>query len=140
MMLFLHPLIQVLMSQIYPFPHPSSSINPIPSISPQPNEIIPSMSPQAAEIIPPISHERDEIPLTISLDNGRHHIEEEVLKEIIVEDTPTPKRQKNTRGSRVLKCKSPFVDYCLSKYSRLTHSETTIANYIFDETNDPMSD
>ena len=125
-----------------PFPTPSSHINPShPNLS-QPNEIISPMSLQAAEIIPSMSPEADEIPPTISLDNRGHHIKEEVVNEAIVEDTLSPKRKKNTRGRRVRycgqTCKSPFLDFCLSKYSRLTHSETTIADYIFDETKDPM--
>ena len=61
-----------------------------------------------------MSPKGDEIPLTISPDNRGPHIDEEVVKKAIVEDSLTPKRQKNNRGRRVRyrgpTCKFAFVN------------------------------
>eukprot|EP00261_Vitis_vinifera_P033153 XP_019074396.1 PREDICTED: uncharacterized protein LOC104878850 [Vitis vinifera] len=38
---------------------------------------------------------------------------------------------------RAAACKSPFVQLCVSKYKRLTEEETHVADYVFDESNDP---
>ena len=35
-------------------------------------------------------------------------------------------------------CKSPFVTYCLAKYKKLNHEDTSITDYIFDASWDPM--
>lgn len=35
-------------------------------------------------------------------------------------------------------CKSPFVTYCLAKYKKLNHEDTSIADYTFDASWDPM--
>ncbi|KAJ9692832.1 hypothetical protein PVL29_011767 [Vitis rotundifolia] len=38
---------------------------------------------------------------------------------------------------RAAACKSPFVQFCVSKYKRLTEEETHVADYVFDESKDP---
>ncbi|KAJ9703185.1 hypothetical protein PVL29_004814 [Vitis rotundifolia] len=38
---------------------------------------------------------------------------------------------------RAAACKSPFVQFCVSKYKRLTEEETYVADYVFDESKDP---
>ena len=35
-------------------------------------------------------------------------------------------------------CKSPFITYCLAKYKKLNHEDTSITDYIFDASWDPM--
>ena len=90
---------------------------------------------------PPIPPKVDEIPQTNSPKFGGHHLEEDNVNDKIVEETPTLKMVKKTRSRRNRyhgpTLKSSFVNFCLAKFSQMTHSEVVIANYLFDENNDP---